>query len=308
MFFIAVISPFLVWQSFSIVNDFNGDREKSDFNLVREAIIAAGAHESYINRTRQLLESTVTSPIIQSRDKASCEEYLKLFAQITENRIYTGTAVINAKGDIWCSTLPLPETQVNVSDRAYFKKVMETKTFTIGEYQIGRLSGIPGIPLVYPMLDRNGEVTGMVAAQINAHELVNYFSADKLKDGFVFLLLDRNGALLARLPTNKEFIGKQLSDQHEFLKTLREQEAFGLSDGVFKGMDFDGIQRVFGFTKISPKNAVSDLDLYILVGMEQRLAYAAAYSGLFNRFGVLFGLTFLGIFFAAIAQRLFLKN
>ena len=59
-------------------------------------------------------------------------------------------------------------TKVSAADRAYFKKVMQTKTAFISEPLIGKTRKEPIVQVVAPILDANGDVQGVLVGVLGA--------------------------------------------------------------------------------------------------------------------------------------------
>src|SRR5215210_5199236 len=104
---------------------------------LRLARLAAGDQEDLNESSRQLLIILARLPAVRDRDAAACSalfvELLRLYPR------YANLGVAGADGEIFCSGLPLGG-PVNIADRAYFQRALQTHDFAIGDYQIGRVS------------------------------------------------------------------------------------------------------------------------------------------------------------------------
>ncbi len=303
--FVLLITPFFLWEFFDSVKKFQEEKNTIISNLIQEVNISAGGHEYYIAKTKELLDSITLLRSVKNGDRGACKKDVASVVKNFQNSIYTGILVTDAKGDVWCSSSPLPAGGINIADREYFKNIIQTKSFIVGEYQIGRLSGIIGVPFAQPFIGENGE-TGVVAVQINLQELTkSLIDPDKPQNGQrVYNLLDGRGVLLARWPTNLESVGKSLdsSDEKFFFNLLQKKIALGLDDGVFEGWGLTGVWRVFAFSKIAPEIGGSeDIELYLLIGDKKSIFYTDAWVGLFKHFGVLAGVILIsGVIFCLI--------
>jgi hypothetical protein len=70
-------------------------------------------------------------------------------------------AVADPNGNLYCSALSF-KGPINVADRAYFKMAIQLRGFTIGDYQIGRITKLPAINYAYPLTDPSGDLQGVV--------------------------------------------------------------------------------------------------------------------------------------------------
>ncbi len=84
--------------------------------------------------------------------------YSKLFSKFLErNEHYTGLSIFKPNGMVIAS-VPLFTKPTNFGDRPYFQRLLQSRDFVIGEYQVGRISGKSNIVLVYPDLDTTGQI------------------------------------------------------------------------------------------------------------------------------------------------------
>jgi CheY-like chemotaxis protein len=69
---------------------------------------------------------------------------------------YANFVVCRPEGRVIASAVPLIAA-LNFSDRPYFRDLIKNKSFTIGQYVMGRITGKPIIVFGYPVLDRQGK-------------------------------------------------------------------------------------------------------------------------------------------------------
>ena len=113
--------------------------------------LAARKEDEMIAGTRQLLRTVAESSQVRSAQWANCTKMLRtLFADYPR---YANLGVIKTNGDVSASALPLTE-PVNLADRSFFQRALATRDLSIGDYQVGRITGKPSINLGYPVLIR----------------------------------------------------------------------------------------------------------------------------------------------------------
>ncbi|MCL4475780.1 MAG: hypothetical protein M1508_06095 [Nitrospirae bacterium] len=122
-------------------------------NAMRLANIIAVQEDQLVSTTRQLLISLSHFPCVIDGAPAACNE---LFSHIREEHYqrYANIGAARPNGDVFCSAFPLSR-PVNIADREYFKNAIKTRNFSIGDYQIGRITGKPspsGLPRTSPYL------------------------------------------------------------------------------------------------------------------------------------------------------------
>ncbi|MBI5044640.1 MAG: sensor histidine kinase [Candidatus Levybacteria bacterium] len=178
--------------------------------LTTAARIAATEHIQIIEGARQLLVSLSTSPFILYPDE-NCSLYLQQV--LNKYQRYNNIALANLHGDAICNAAALPEQKiVNVSDRYFFKEVIKTNEFTVGEYSLSKTTKQPVISLGYPVHDYQGRLIGIIYSSLDLDWLKNLVSSLSLGDNSVLLITDKNGKILAS-NQNSFQAGSLLSDK-----------------------------------------------------------------------------------------------
>src|SRR5690349_17249697 len=122
-------------------------------NAERLASLKALEQERLIEGTRQLLIAMSESRDVRDGDTDACSAYLRRVVP-KFGSMYTNLGVADAHGTILCSGLG--GSAVSVADRGYFQRVLASKTFVTGEYQVGRMTGKPSIPFAFPVVNDRG--------------------------------------------------------------------------------------------------------------------------------------------------------
>lgn len=134
----------------------------------REAALHMARHfslgqEQLFQTTGQLLAALARLQRVRGSDHDTCGAYLR--SGLGDYRLYLNLAVVDLRGNVTCSALKTNR-PVNVADRPYFRRVVETGDFVIGEYQIGRITGKATLNLAYPLKDGSGHVQGLLFAAL----------------------------------------------------------------------------------------------------------------------------------------------
>jgi C4-dicarboxylate-specific signal transduction histidine kinase len=133
----------------------------------RLARLAAMQQARLIEGAHQLLIALARSPAVRSGSFDGCSEYLaELVAQY---RWYSIFGVAAPNGDVVCHSRK-PEGRVNIADRSYFRRALQTQAFTVGEYQIGRTSGQASFSLANPIRAADGTVAAVMFASVRMDE------------------------------------------------------------------------------------------------------------------------------------------
>jgi steroid delta-isomerase-like uncharacterized protein len=181
--------------------------DAAQVDAARLAGLAAADQQRLIEGTRQLLVVLARLPEVQG-DAAACDELLAdLLAQFP---LYANLGVVAPDGTLVCSAVPAAG-PLNLGDRAYIKGAIETKAFTVGEYQTGRITGKPSLNSGYPILDASGNLLGVVYASIDLATLGQFAAEADLEEGAILTVFDRNGTVLVRQPDEQNLVGQTLN-------------------------------------------------------------------------------------------------
>ncbi len=238
-----------------------------------------------IEGARQLLAAIERLPQLHARETAACSA---LLAEIlAASPMYVNLAFAEPDGRLSCSAVPL-QTTVNVADRMYFRRAMETRKFAVGDYQIGRVTLLPSINYALPLLGDRGEVQAVVFAAQSLNWLTVALAKVEFPSGAVLTVTDRNGTVLARLPDAGDLVGKPLPEQRVLVVLSRQHEA-----GVFEAEDAQGMPRLWAHAPL-----IAGLDLNATIGVSEAAAFAEVNRRLIRNLAAL-GLVTLGALAAA---------
>lgn len=255
-----------------LVLTINGDQERSTIQGVQKntlllAQFAAANQQQLIDSGHQLLAAISKLPETAGTPE-ECHEFLASF--VTQYPQYVGIGVADPQGNVICSSLVLTS-PINVSDSYHFQQAMKTKSFTVGQYQIGRITGKASLPLVYPALDSAGNPVRLITTSIDLAWLNQSISQQHLPSGSALDILDHRGILLARYPDPEKWSGQSLADSDLF-KAIQQNQ----SSGTIESRGVDSVSRLFGFTSLS--GLAQSSDVYIAVGVPLDVAYAPIYE------------------------------
>ncbi|HOV85780.1 MAG TPA: PAS domain S-box protein [Syntrophobacteraceae bacterium] len=167
--------------------------------------VASMDYKLLVQETHHFLIALAERSAVRNGDRARCSP---LFAGLLrENTHYTNIGLIDLDGRFVCSAIPA-EHPVDVSDRSYFRRVLETRELVIGDFQVGRISGKASLTFAYPVLDAEERVEAVVVADLDLAWLNDLGTNARLPDGATLTLLDSHGIVMAHYPNPQERIGK----------------------------------------------------------------------------------------------------
>ena len=223
----------------------------------------ASLQEQQINDVRQVLFTLSQLPAVIQRDSAACAT---IFAALLEKSSgYNGFVAALPNGDLFTS-YPAITNPVNFSDRAWFKRLVQTRELVIGEYVMGRISGKPAVVVGYPVLDDQGQMQTVLAVGLDLEWLNTYVGTLDLPLGTTVKILDRNGTVLLINYSAEDLIGKSLPDSPLVAKILAEKQGTAQAKGL------DGTPRLYGFSSLSHDQAA----IHVLIGIPEKVAFGPA--------------------------------
>lgn len=261
---IAAVVPALLLVVFDFLAQRRETTAEAYGNALRVARAVAADQDQLIETTRQLLTAMALHPEVRSLEASKCSA---LAARLL-SPIFANLGASTPDGDIFCSALPLTG-RVNNADRAYFRRAMETRRFAVGEFQIGRITGVPTINTGYPLLDQSGRVRAVLFAAVDLREMSAPLAKTDLPAGSTVTVFDNNGTILARSPEAQHWVGRNAEESHIF-KTV----ASGRGDGTAQTIGVDGRRRLYGYTTLpSPSGAGM---IHVSVGIPVEIAFGPA--------------------------------
>ena len=263
-------------------------------NAERLAALEALDHERLIEGTRHLLTALSLAPALREGDSDTCSRYLR---QVVPRlgATYMNIGVIDATGTLICSGLPV--LSVEAADRGYFQRALASKTFVIGEYQVGRQTGKPSFPFAFPIFDDAGGVRRVVFAVVDALRLSAGLASQDWPDAATVIITDRDHTILAIHPAGKERLGDSLKNSALTLRMGSE------TSGIIEHAEGE-MAEVFAFKRLMPLES----GITVRVHVTKTAARAAATQTMYRTliiFGVVACVIIAGVHFAS--DRLLLR-
>lgn len=239
------------------------DVQEDSLHLVR---LIAHRHEQLIAGTRQLLVSLAHVPAVSGGDPAACSALLATLLQ--GYPAYLNLGVMQPDGTLVCSALPF-SAPVNVADRAYVRRALETRDFAIGDFQIGRLTGKPSVGFGYPIRSATGAVQAVLFAALDLAWLKQLTTAVRLPTSVTLTVIDHQGTVLARYPDPHRWLGQAAHDAPLVQRLLAHGE-----EGTTTTTGLDGVPRVYAFTRL--RGASHGGEAYVSLGVPTAVVFAQA--------------------------------
>jgi len=190
---------------------------------------------------RVLLTTLSNVPTIKRMDKKGSTELLTKLHKLHPG--YANLSLIDLNAHVFALSIPYSGV-VDVSKRKYFRDVLRTKEFSVGEYAISYTTKRPVLHFAHPVFGETGKLVGVLGATFDLSTLAQAFNAAGLPPGSAMALSDSRGVRLFRYPDPGRWTGQQESlGLWENLISLGEE-------GLTVGTGADGIRRLYAMKRV----------------------------------------------------------
>jgi PAS domain S-box-containing protein len=225
----------------------------------------AAIHERLIDGVRDVLFDLAHLPAGLRRDPARCSQVFR--SHLGEHSRYDNLGVIRPTGEVLCSARP-PGESINHADRPYFRRAVETRRFTIGEYDIVRPAGKATVTFAYPVLDKGGRLQEVLFAVVDLAWFSELAAESLLPKGTTVTVFDEQGTIVADHPDPRKWVGQSVLQEPHFQEVLTRK-----SEGTAQGTCLDGgIPCLFAFRPLPGPSQAGNL--YLSVGIPRAVAFA----------------------------------
>jgi PAS domain S-box-containing protein len=216
--------------------------EAAHENLSRIASLTATDVSGMIEGAQQLLGGLAQFQEIRNASSTTCSAAMaKLLATYS---FYTTLGVASPEGNIICSAVPLTNS-VSVANQSWFQHAVQAREFTVGEWQIDRLTGKAFINFASPIVEGPGPVQAVVFASLDLRYLNRRITLNRLPEGATMVVFDRQGNILARSP---------MADlQSRLVPDIFPIQSIAGSrlHGTMEITDTNGVRQIYAFSPIS---------------------------------------------------------
>ncbi len=179
--------------------------EESTFQQLRPILLV---YDQQIDEAQQLLLVLAHLPSVRAHN---AHETSRLLADLlARNPAYANLGAIMPDGTVFASGIPFPG-HVNLANHPDFQRVLRTRVFVIGAYQIGPFTHKAAINVAYPDLDENGRVRTIVFAALDLAWLNRLTARISLSRHAILFVLDEAGTVLVRSPNDLHRVGESLA-------------------------------------------------------------------------------------------------
>ena len=226
--------------------------------LVQRAQVISTEYQLLVEESQRYLSTLAEFPQINAGRAPTCSEYLQRALSRADE--YTTISLIGMDGYLACGAVT-PDGDLYLGDRAYFTRASARGSFAVGNFSIGRMTGLPVVGLALPVYDGD-RMAWVLAASLDLRILAERVSPDTLPQGYTFTVLDRERRVMVRLPITGDFtladsVGAQAGPDFPALPEGREPV-------VVSGTDLDGMVRLFAVAPL--RTPGGDAEGYLAFG------------------------------------------
>ncbi|MHB8348483.1 MAG: EAL domain-containing protein [Acidiferrobacterales bacterium] len=220
-----------------------------------------------IRETKWLLAVLARSPEIRPGRSTHCYH---LFAGVlARNPQYANFALIAPDAHVLCSAVEFRH-PVDPAREAFFRRVFRSHQFSLGNYQIGQMTGLPVLVAAYPLRDPRNRVTALLIAALKLDWLNVLPASHRLGAGATLIVLDPSDHVLFRYPHGQRWLGKSLANTR-LGRVLRSVAGVG----VVETRGPDDVSRLDAFSRVRHLGSAHDLD--VIMEIPASIAFAQVY-------------------------------
>jgi signal transduction histidine kinase len=237
-------------------------------SALRVVGLAGAEQKRHIDQARQLLETLCQLKEMRPEHAA---EAAALFRRLCRTHpLYANIGAIGLDGYPYASAVENTN-RIYLGDRPYYRIARESGRFAVGEFQIGRITGVPSVNLAYPVKDATtDQILGVLYVALDLNWLNQLAARAELPDGSTFTVVDRHQSILVRYAVNatsRDYVGQTINRPGlaKFLNGGNEVAAVGYG--------LDGVKRLYAATPLSRTAGL--VDAHVIVGIPVQEANAA---------------------------------
>ena len=165
------------------------DVEVAKGALAVSARTIASNLDAKIQGTAQLHFGLAQARVLGDRNKAACSQFLSEVRE--KNPQYTGILTIDPDGSLYCDSLRTGRS-LDLNDRGYFKRALDTTGSIVIEPAFGRLTGQAVLQIAYPVHDDYQQLQFVLLASLDLDKFLKQQTRD-LPSGSDVVLVDTQG-------------------------------------------------------------------------------------------------------------------
>lgn len=266
---VAAILPLAALSVWFSVQEMAHDTETAKSQLRFAASLIAAHQDDTVESAQHLLAAISAMRIMRSPDRRHCEKYFEGLRGTYP--IYANIGILDLQGSVVCHANGRIG-DFKVSDRPYFKRVLEERRFIIGEPVVGRALGRMVIPFAQPVFDSENNIAAVAFGGLDLSHAGDKLAGVDLPAGARVVVFDRRGVVVMEYP---EGAGGKLGAKAADSLLLRAAQSMTAGAGEWK--DPAGELRIYAY---APTRLVAGEGYLAVVSIDQDQVAQASFASL----------------------------
>ena len=238
---------------------------QAEEDALRLARIFASNEERTVDSANRLLVLLAEVPVVKKLDARAC---LPLFARVLGDETgYANIGLLNSSGQVIASANPMPS-HPSARQSALFRQAVARDQFTVTEFELEPDGKHADMMCGEPVLGENGEVDGVIFAELDLGWMSDLNSRLDLAPGVTLSVLSTEGIILARIPDHGGLVGKSALEAPAGRVIVQSH-----GSGTAHAVGLDHVRRLFAFTPLDP---VHGLKGFVSASIPDDMAFSAA--------------------------------
>lgn len=205
---IAIVPVFAVVIQASL-SEQRGRLERNEAGLRSLIDLSAAHQEQFIEGARQMLTAVAMSPPVYEDDLAACTRYFGVLQDKYPR--YANFGLLDVQGNLICRSA-LGRAPVVAGDRPYFKRAVASGGFVVGEYLVGRATGLPSLVFAMPVYRADRALRGVLFVALDLQRMGEQLRKFQIAQDVTLLVTDTNAVVLASVGSYALPVGSPVSD------------------------------------------------------------------------------------------------
>ena len=222
---VLLVPPSLLL-AYSIYRQHQDEIKNIDLSSLSLARIGATETVALLDDARYILDGLSRRPLIRALDPDHCDPTLQDLRDW--HRDFANLSTIDRTGQVICNSSARPgQALPNYSQHEWFPRVTASKSFLIGAPVVGGTTELWVVPIVQPLLDDRGNLTGVLSLTMNLASFKPRFIPQELPAGTEVTIIDSTGTYVARSAATaaEAWLGKRLPNQQLLTMALKTRAA-----------------------------------------------------------------------------------
>ncbi|WP_191602344.1 EAL domain-containing protein [Marinomonas algicola] len=230
--FLAVFNAYSSYDS--LLNQLNQNAERFAEQLTQQ-------HVTKIEEGKEILSAISLFPEVKNPLYSGCQAVVRRHVQLFS--VFSNIGIPLRNGDLYCNATPISGS-VNVADRPYIKKAIQTKSVSVSNLLLDRTQGEYSINMAHPILNNHGEVTALVVGVMpltwweKSLQSINENHLD-----ITFFITDSNSRVITNYGVNAPNLGSFFNlhlQNNERISVTNEDDHFAGNLPNSSDTNFDG--------------------------------------------------------------------